>query len=48
MALNQFGIMAAPPLLGLAHDLSGGYTALWACIVVALAIAYGLTKLTRE
>ncbi len=46
MALNQLGIMAAPPLLGLAHDLSGGYTALWACIVVALGVAYGLTKLT--
>jgi sugar phosphate permease len=48
MALNQFGIMAAPPLLGLAHDLSGGYTALWAAIVVALGIAYGLTRLTRR
>ena len=44
MALNQFGIMAAPPLLGLAHDLSGGYTALWACIVAPLGIAYVLTK----
>jgi predicted MFS family arabinose efflux permease len=43
MALNQIGIVAAPPLLGLAHDLTGGYTALWACIVVALAVAYGLT-----
>jgi predicted MFS family arabinose efflux permease len=48
MALNQFGIMAAPPLLGLAHDLSGGYTALWACIVVALGVAYALTKRTRR
>jgi sugar phosphate permease len=48
MALNQLGIMAAPPLLGLAHDLSGGYTALWACVVVALGVAYGLTKLTRQ
>ncbi len=48
MALNQFGIMAAPPLLGLAHDLSGGYTALWACIIAALGVAYGLTKLTRK
>jgi predicted MFS family arabinose efflux permease len=47
MAINQFGIMAAPPLLGLAHDLSGGYTALWAAIVVALGVAYGLTRLTR-
>jgi len=48
MALNQFGIMAAPPLLGLAHDLSGGYTALWACIIAALGVAYGLTQLTRK
>jgi len=48
MALNQFGIMAAPPLLGLARDLSGGYTALWACIVVTLGIAYGLTKRSRK
>jgi predicted MFS family arabinose efflux permease len=47
MAINQFGIMAAPPLLGLVHDLSGGYTALWAAIVVALGVAYGLTRLTR-
>ena len=47
MALNQFGIMAAPPLLGIAHDISGGYTALWAAIVVALAVAYGLTRRTR-
>jgi len=35
-------------LLGLAHDLSGGYTALWACIVVALGVAYALTKRTRR
>ena len=48
MAVNQFGIMAAPPLLGLAHDLSGGYTALWAAVVVALGVAYALTKLTSK
>jgi predicted MFS family arabinose efflux permease len=47
MALNQFGIMAAPPLLGLAHDVAGGYTALWACVVAALGIAYALTRPTR-
>jgi hypothetical protein len=44
MALNQLGIMAAPPLLGLAHGLSGAYTALWAAIVMALGIAYGLVR----
>jgi predicted MFS family arabinose efflux permease len=47
MALNQLGIIAAPPLLGLVHDLTGGYTALWACVAAALAIAYALTGLTR-
>ena len=48
MALNQFGIIGAPPLLGLVHDLTGGYAALWACIVAALAIAYALTALMRD
>ena len=43
MALNQLGIIAAPPLLGLVHDLTGGYAALWACVVAMLALAYGLT-----
>jgi predicted MFS family arabinose efflux permease len=45
MAINQLGIIAAPPLLGLVHDLTGTYAALWACIVVALAVAYALTRL---
>jgi MFS family permease len=48
MAINQLGIIGAPPLLGLVHDLTGGYTALWACVVVALTIAYALTGLTRK
>jgi predicted MFS family arabinose efflux permease len=48
MAINQLGIIGAPPLLGLVHDLTGGYTALWACVVVALAIAYVLTRLTTK
>ena len=43
MALNQLGIMGAPPLLGLVHDLTGGYTALWACVVATLALSYALT-----
>jgi MFS family permease len=46
MAINQVGIIAAPPLLGLVHDLTGSYAALWACVVVALAVAYVLTGLT--
>lgn len=47
MAINQLGIIAAPPLLGLVHDLTGGYTALWACVVGALAIAYVLTRVPQ-
>ncbi len=47
MAINQLGIIAAPPLLGLVHDLTGGYIALWACVVGVLAVAYGLTGVTR-
>ena len=43
MAINQLGIIGAPPLLGLVHDLSGGYAALWGAIVAGLAVAYGLT-----
>jgi MFS family permease len=43
MAINQLGIIGAPPLLGLVHDLTGSYTALWACVVAALALAYVLT-----
>jgi predicted MFS family arabinose efflux permease len=43
MAINQLGIIAAPPLLGLVHDLTGSYAALWGCVVGMLAVAYGLT-----
>jgi predicted MFS family arabinose efflux permease len=43
MALNQLGIIGAPPLLGLVHDLTGGYAALWACVVAVLAVAYAFT-----
>ena len=48
MAINQLGIIGAPPLLGLVHDLTGGYTALWACAVGVLAVAYVLTGLRRK
>jgi len=48
MAINQIGIIGAPPLLGLVHDLSGGYTALWACTVAALAVAYLSTGSRRR
>jgi cyanate permease len=48
MAINQLGIIAAPPLLGLVHDLTGAYAALWACIVVVLVVAYALTRLRQK
>jgi MFS family permease len=48
MAINQLGIICAPPLLGLVHDLSGGYTALWGCLVAGLAVAYALTARMRR
>ena len=48
MSINQLGIIGAPPLLGLVHDLTGGYTALWACAIGVLAVAYGLTGIRRK
>ncbi len=48
MATNQIGIMAAPPLLGLVHDLTGSYAALWGCVVGVLAVAYGVTGVRRK
>ena len=48
MAINQLGIIGAPPLLGLVHDLTGGYTALWACAIGVLGVAYGLTGVRRK
>ncbi len=48
MAINQLGIIGAPPLLGLVHDLTGGYTALWACAIGVLGVAYALTGLRRK
>jgi predicted MFS family arabinose efflux permease len=47
-SLNQLGIIGAPPLLGLVHDLTGGYAALWACVVAALAVAYAVTRIAAE
>jgi predicted MFS family arabinose efflux permease len=47
-ALNQLGIIAAPPLLALLHDLTGGYAALWACVVALLALAYAVTRIAAE
>jgi MFS family permease len=48
MALNQLGIIGAPPLLGLVHDLTGGYAALWACVVAVLAKAYAVTRVAAK
>jgi MFS family permease len=39
MAINQVAIVAAPPLLGLLHDLTGGYVAVWGCMAMLLAAA---------
>jgi hypothetical protein len=48
MAFNQLGIIAAPPQLGLVHDLTGGYAALWGCVVAALALAYAVTRIAAK
>jgi predicted MFS family arabinose efflux permease len=48
MAINQLGIIGAPPLLGLVHDLTGGYTALWACAIGVLGVAYVMTGVRRK
>ncbi|MFY9695051.1 MAG: hypothetical protein WA776_02090 [Xanthobacteraceae bacterium] len=39
-----------PPrrFLGLVHDLTGGYTALWARAVEVLGIAFALTGVRHE
>jgi MFS family permease len=47
MALNQIAIFAAPPLLGLLHDLTGGYVAVWGCTAVLLAGAVLGTRSVR-
>ena len=39
MSLNQIAIVATPPVLGLLHDLTGSYFAVWGCLVALLAIA---------
>jgi len=48
MAFNQLGIIGAPPLLGLVHDVTGSYTALWGCVVAVLVLAYGTTRAARR
>jgi MFS family permease len=47
MALNQVAIFASPPLLGLLHDLTGSYAAVWGCVVVLLAAAVWGTRGVR-
>ena len=47
MAINQVVIVAAPPLLGLLHDLTGGYVAVWGCMVILLAAAAWETRRLR-
>jgi cyanate permease len=40
MASNQIFIVAAPPLLGLLHDMTGSYLAIW-YLTAAFLIAAG-------
>jgi len=47
MAVNQVAIVAAPPLLGLLHDLTGGYVAVWGCLAVLLIAAIWGTRGVR-
>jgi len=39
MSLNQIAVVATPPVLGLLHDLTGSYFAVWSCLVALLAAA---------
>jgi len=39
MSLNQIAVVATPPVLGLLHDLTGSYVAVWSCLVALLAAA---------
>jgi MFS family permease len=47
MALNQISIMGAPLLLGILHDVAGGYVAVWGCMAALLAAAVFATHRQR-
>jgi cyanate permease len=47
MALNQAAAVATPPLLGLLHDLTGGYAAVWSFAAALLAAAVWTTRSVR-
>jgi len=47
MALNQISIMGAPLLLGILHDVAGGYVAVWGCTAALLAAAVVATHRQR-
>lgn len=47
MAGNQFAIVAAPPLLGLLHDLTGSYRVLWWTPAALLLIVAPITLRRR-
>ena len=47
MALNQMAAVATPPLLGLLHDLTGGYAAIWGCAAALLVVAVWTTRSVR-
>jgi MFS family permease len=44
LALNQTAAVVGPPLLGLLHDLTGGYAIVWSCVVALLAAAVWATR----
>lgn len=47
MAINQVSIMGAPLLLGILHDVAGGYGAVWLCMAALLAAAVLATHRQR-
>jgi MFS family permease len=44
LSINQLSAVTTPPLLGLVHDLSGGYAALWLSSAFLLAVAAWATR----
>jgi MFS family permease len=47
MALNQIAAVATPPLLGLLHDLTGGYAAVWGFAALLLVAGVWTTRGVR-
>ncbi len=43
MAANQIAVIAAPPILGLLTDVTGGFTTAWLTLATLTAIALSAT-----